>query len=39
MSQFTIRPKNCKENIALQLVNVKSKNVTIKKIGNKITSA
>ena len=39
MSQFTIRSKNYKENIALQLVNAKSKNGTIKKIGNKITSA
>ena len=34
--KFRVRSKNYKENMVLRLVNVKSENVTIKKIENKI---
>ena len=36
--KFTVKSKNYKENIALQLVSTKSKNVIIKKIENKINN-
>ena len=35
--KFRVRSKNYEENIALQLVNVESENVTIKRIENKIS--
>ena len=36
--KFTVRSRNYKENITLQLVSIKRENVTIKKIKNKINN-